>query len=281
MSKKLIPYRNRRRYLIIILVLILILLCFFKYSDTVSFIGNLISKRWNNNYKPFPCDCDNNNIPCKINGICLHYNYDYRLFFPKEMNLWRGVQFDLNYVKEAFYNIEGFTKNYNPDFLKSNLTDIFIVKELKCAGKNAGGAHYNSTIYIAYDLNYPEMPVQAIMHAELSSILMKKYSFPEQEWRLINKKDFRYSNNVLEVLGKEETNRLLLDSLEGGFVTEYAKTTLENDFNMIVEMLFYKKDYLCTLRRRYERIDKKAEMAIQFYESIGSGATFEDCKIFK
>ncbi len=280
-KKETTPNKSKRRYLIIITVLILIPLCYIRYSKTEPFFGSLLDKRGKKSLRPITCDCDNSKkIPCKINGIRLHFKYDPKIFFSSEsMKQCNGQQFDLYYVQEIILKIKEFISKYNSDFLKSNLTDIFILKNFEYKGKLVGGAYCYSWIYISYDPNYyVEQPIQGMLHSELSSILMRNYPFPEQEWLLINNEKFIYKKNILEVLGKTETNRVLPDSLEAGFITEYAKTSLENDFNMIVMVLFSQETELCELRNRYKRINKKAELVINFYKSIGSGVDFLECK---
>lgn len=264
----------------IILIFLLIALCFKGYFIGISFLKDVIAIKLDKIYKPHSSNCESvNNIPCKINGINLHFDFDPKIFFASGcLKNHSGQQFDMNFGPRAIFHIEEFINRYNSNFIKTNLTDIFILKNLTFGEKPTGGAYCKSKIYIVYDTDYIETPVQAMMHSEFSSILMKKYSFPIQEWQLINDKNFVYTNNILEVLGKEETNTLLPDSLEAGFITEYAKTTLENDFNMIVMVLFTQEVELCELRRRYARIDKKAELAIKFYESINSGVNFLECK---
>lgn len=228
-------------------------------------------------YQHPPCDCDtDSNLPCKINGICLRYYYDPETSLPADD--CTGQQFDLDDASRVVLDIEEFISRYDSGFMSRYLTDIFILKALECRGKPYGGTYKRSSIYIRVDPNCTDQWIQGTLHHEFSSILMKNYPFPEDEWRSINDNDFAYTNNAFEMLGKSSLNLQLPGSLDAGFVKEYARTSLENDFNVIVEWLFTRETELCELRKKYDRIDKKADLAINFFKSIGSGVDFMDCE---
>jgi hypothetical protein len=233
--------------------------------------------------KPPPCDCDTENgIPCKINGICLRLYYDPEIFFPHGTLLYRyystGQQFNLEDAPRIIFNIEEFISRYDSNFIRGNLTDIFILKKFMSKGKPYGGTYYGSSIYINVDSNYPDQEIRKTLHHEFASILRQNYSFPESEWKLINDSSFPYTGKVFEMLDQPYSQELLLDSLEAGFLSEYAKTSLDNDFSTYSEWLFTRENEFCEIRKKYDRIDKKANIAIKFYQSIDSGSTFLECE---
>lgn len=234
-------------------------------------------------FNPPPCDCvTDNNIPCKINGICLRLIYDPEIFFPPKSLLSRGYctgeQFNLEDAPRIILNIEEFISRYDFNFIKRNLTDIFILKGFNCVGKPYGGTFYGSSIYINVGSNYPDRVIRMTMHHEFASILKINYPFPEQEWKLINDNKYPYTGNDIEMLDQREPPETPPEVLEAGFLSEYAKTTLDNDFSTYSEWLFTRENELCEMRKKYDRIDKKANIAIKFYESIDSGSKFLECE---
>jgi len=224
-------------------------------------------------------------FPEQIDGVALHYYYDANSFFPsswlREPINCTGRQFDLIEAPRVFANIAIFTFSYSSTFLKRNLTDIYILNDLECYGKSYGGTSGRSSIYLEVDTQdegYTDQFLLGMLHSEFSSILIRSYQFPEQEWRQINQNGFAYSENALEVVEQDRIREPTKDLLEAGFLVRYATTSLENDFNMFAEWLFTREKELCELRTRYERINKKAHLAIEFYKSIGSEVIFTDCK---
>lgn len=142
-----------------------------------------------------------------------------------------------------------------------------------------GGTYGNSAVFLAVHPNDPNEVLLSILHAEFSSILMLNHrsAFPEQEWRQINPDGFVYSGDPYQLLQTPTIRNQTEQDSEDGFLTGYNRASMEEDFNMLVEWLFVRGDELCGIRSGYERIDKKAELAIQFYRDIGAGVKFSTC----
>jgi hypothetical protein len=56
--------------------------------------------------------------------------------------------------------------------------------------------------------------------------------------------------------------------LQNGFLEGYSQASIEEDFNKFVDWAFTKPDRLRRLASRYQRIRKKYNIVIKFYESI-------------
>ena len=93
---------------------------------------------------------------------------------------------------------------------------------------------------------------------------MRKYSFPEQEWRSINQDSFGYSENAVQVVEQDTIREQTDDLFEAGFLTRYATTSVENDFNIFVEWLFSQGTELCEIRSQHERINKRPNWQLSF-----------------
>jgi len=222
-------------------------------------------------------------LPEQINEIAVHYYYDAD-FFPtswlREPPSCIGVQFDLVEAPRVISDIEEFMSAYDSIFLRQNLTDIYLLNKLKCYGQSYGGTNSISSVYLVVrtqDEGFTDQFLVSMLHSEFSSILMRNYPFPEQEWRLINQDSFVYSENDIQVVEQDTIREQTEDLFEEGFLTRYATTSVENDFNMFVEWLFTRGTELCEIRSRSERINRKAELTIEFYATIDTGVEFATC----
>ena len=56
--------------------------------------------------------------------------------------------------------------------------------------------------------------------------------------------------------------------LQNGFLEGYSQASLEEDFNKFVDWAFTKPERLRKLASKYERVRKKYQLVIKFYESI-------------
>jgi hypothetical protein len=225
-------------------------------------------------------------LPEQIDGVTVHYYYDRADFFPsewlKDPLICFGEQFDLVEAPRVKSYIEDFISAYDSNFLRQNLTDIYLLDELTCFGNPFGGSNSISSVYLTVrtqDKGYTDQFLVSTLHHEFSSILMRNYRslFPDQEWRLINPDSFVYSENDVQVVQEPTIRDQTKELLEAGFLTRYNTTTAENDFNTLVEWLSTRGTELCEIRSQYERIDRKAELAIQFYAAIGASVEFTTC----
>ncbi len=214
--------------------------------------------------------------------IRIHHSYDANTFFPSR---WlkapisaRGKQLPAKEVARVLPIIEEFLSAYPKPVLKGNLKSIYLLGELSFYGKSFGASNGKSSLYIksrGADQGFTELFLASRVHSEFSSILMRNHSFPKQEWRKINRANFRYVGDGARVLDQpnlySRTNELLRD----GFIVKYAQSSIENDFNMISDWLFTRRNRLKRLAGKFPRIDAKTRLAIKFYRSIDRHITFE------
>ncbi len=224
-------------------------------------------------------------LPDQIGGITVHYLYDKNTFFPEE---WQaepiscsGKQFDLAEAPRTVSDLEEFISAYDPEFISRNLADIYLMDDLQCYGSPYGGTNGWDSLYFTIgpeSEGYTDQFLISIFHGEFSSILMRNYSFPHEAWNSVNEAGFTYSENDVQVVGQEDMRFQSEELLQRGFLYLYSTTSEENDFNLFAEEFFTNTDELCSLRAKYERINRKAELAMGFYESIGSGADIQPCQ---
>jgi Putative zinc-binding metallo-peptidase len=223
-------------------------------------------------------------LPKIIEGLVIHYQYDRSKFFPaawlEEPVNCSGTQVNLSQARRIVPLIEDFASAFDSGFLRSNLKDIYLLSELRCFGKSYGGTNSLSALYLRVGTasqGFTDRYLSLSLHHEFSSILMRNYTFPSQEWTLINGPDFAYSQNSVEVLGQTALESPAGELLKAGFLNRYSMTTLENDFNEIASWLFVRREELCQFEVKYEKIARKSKLVIQFYNSIDPTLAWSAC----
>ena len=112
------------------------------------------------------------------------------------------------------------------------------------------------------------------LHSEFSSILLEHHSFPTDSWKQINPKGFTYSGSGFEMVDNPSCYDSTDRSCSDGFLVNYCRSSLQNDFNMISSWLFTKKADLDTLSQQHGKLRQKQTIAEQFYTSLSDQYTF-------
>jgi Putative zinc-binding metallo-peptidase len=207
-------------------------------------------------------------------GVNVHYRYDAKLFFAKQKlppMSTEGSDIGLRHTRSLLATVEQFLSRYPKDVVKKNLSDIFLVNKLEFYGKRYGGTYTKSAIYIGTKgklFRQSNASVITAMHAEFSSILFHNYKFPEEAWQGVNQPGWRYEGNGFEMLGREDLYDQTAELFRNGFLEKYSQSSLENDFNRFVGWAFTKPDRLRELASRYEKINRKCRLVIEFFESV-------------
>lgn len=134
----------------------------------------------------------------------------------------------------------------------------------------AGKAGYN---WIIVSGVFPKQNIIKTIHHELSSTFLQSYDV----FRTYNnlKQEFKTLNGDINYTGEDEPIRSLTESEKKYFaVNTYAKTTFENDYNMICEELFTNKNFINTLQPNTV-IYKKTMLVIDFYNKLDKKFTFQ------
>ncbi len=147
--------------------------------------------------------------PSEIHGVQIHYRYDRQGFFPEK---WLadpincdGEQVDLAEAERTVPLIEQFAAAYDPDVLRKNLTDIYLLGDLHCFNREFGGTNSTSSVYLRVGTRadgYTDRVLLATLHEEFSSILFRQYDFPTREWQQVSGGDLAYPNDSVEILGE-------------------------------------------------------------------------------
>jgi len=225
-------------------------------------------------------------LPGTIRGIRIHYEYDREASFPAS---WlespincEGSQVEISEAERVVPLIEEFAVTYGDSTLHDHLTDIYLLGSLSCYGKMYGGTNSTSAIYIrvspesqGYDAHY----LLSTLHAEFSSILWRQHRFPIEEWQGMNPPGFEYANDSVAVLDVPGiTDQPSPEMFCGGFLTRYAASDLEDDFNEYAGAIFTEPKQLCEYRVRCKAIADKAWLASEFYKMIDPGVKVPSCQ---
>ncbi len=171
-------------------------------------------------------------------------------------------------------------KKYPNAVLQRDLLTIYLLDSLTFVGVKYGGTSIGNSLYLTGGSKlegYSNTFYAALLHHEMSSIFYTTYNFPESDWALINPDDFRYAESDSQILqaienGDEASNNEKV--LSEGFLSEYARSTPENDFNSYAEMIFTEPKKLKKLAGKYPKIGQKVEIVTRFYLGISKDFDF-------
>ena len=207
-------------------------------------------------------------------GVKIHYKYSHTDFFPLS---WlnapinaTGQQIDLIEAERVMGHINIFLENIPKRVIRLNITDIYLFKDLSFYGKSSGFTNSNSALYIKSKgkrNGYSDDYILKSLYHSFSSILMRHYAFPEQQWSEVNKRHtyLKAQSNVRFHDDIQEVDRKLASQ---GFINKYATISLKKDFNTLSEFLFLKPRELRSLASQHRKIRKKLNMSIEFYKQI-------------
>ncbi len=215
-------------------------------------------------------------------NVRVHYRYDPDSFFPAH---WRtpsiaatGDPIEQGQVVRMIPLIREFCQSHPASVIRSNLTDIYLLGTLTCSGGKYGSSYHGQCLYITcqkIEQGYTRSFLSQRLHSEFSSILFNRYTFPTAQWEQTNSPLFSYSGNGFEMLSNplrySHTTTLRAD----GFLLNYSRSSLENDFNMIAAWLFSQPEELETISRQYSKIRQKQTLAETFYKSISPLYSFD------
>lgn len=163
---------------------------------------------------------------------------------------------------------------YPVELLRKNLKSVQFAKELRFYGLAYGGTNSGDAVYIANRgaaEGYTDAFLTSAFHHELSSILLRNYAakFDAHQWASNNRPGVDYGAGGIEALkgGRAETAYKPKYNVDG-FLNEYGKSSLEEDFNTFAEGLFGGDRAFWVIVDRYPRLEAKAKLAIAFYASL-------------
>lgn len=165
---------------------------------------------------------------------------------------------------------------YPADLLKTTLKKIYGLGRLEYSGAVTGGTRSRNAVYVVCRPTYASPDVERIVHAEYSSILFQGFAkqFDAEAWQRINPPDFKYLGSGVEaVKSGVSPHRSDAAMREQGFIQEYAKASIEEDFNSHVAPLFVGDPKYWEAIEQYPKLKAKADLVMAFYSKIHASFT--------
>ncbi|MGB3341427.1 MAG: hypothetical protein WBB37_08100 [bacterium] len=118
--------------------------------------------------------------------------------------------------------------------------------------------------------------VENVFHHELNHMLSDRHYalFNREKWKSFNPSDFNYKGRYAPwtYVVNHGTSQPWFDTtyLHQGFLSEYSKTRLCEDFARYAEALFMSEKRFWDAFDKYERVREKAKLTIDFYTRLDS-----------
>ena len=196
--------------------------------------------------------------------------------FPKS---WQGAPISATgeiLAESEFERVRRILKHamskYPNDILNQHLKLVFVLSELKYSGVTTSGTNSTANVYLKIgnvQHGFTDEWIERVFHAELSSILWRNLGLDDKAWCQHNPPDFQYLGSGVDAI-KQKKHSVRFDQQlhEQGFLAEYSKSTLENDFNAIAASLFVGDKRLWDLSKEFPRLRGKLELTIAFYSEL-------------
>ncbi len=205
--------------------------------------------------------------PIVIQGVRVHTQFDKDVYFPQyrqrppySAKCTQSSRYD---KLIAIRDIKRFLAKYKKKVIKENLRNIFVCRTLMFHGNKYAGTYIGRNLYI--DNNDPQFH----LHHEFSSILMRnsKYRFPYRTWENLRS---MYGNTGVSVFmeRKMPAYKQSVKLFRRGFYIAYARSNLENDFNVIAEYYMTERTKLRQISSKYPRLKAKYEIVDKMYKRI-------------
>ena len=152
---------------------------------------------------------------------------------------------DKKTLDEKYRIIKKNLDRYSLRFLKKiNLKYIVLCENLSIAEINTAGIPNNKTRTLIVDIKFNKKYFERAIHHELFHMINGSYKelFNKDVWNNFNKKNFKYSKCST---CNNNWNLDLLDD-QGGFFTEYAKSTASEDMAEVFSHLIFYQDEIST-----------------------------------
>ncbi|MFL5752385.1 MAG: hypothetical protein ACJ76F_03185 [Bacteroidia bacterium] len=186
----------------------------------------------------------------------------------------KGFSLDTSEYERSEKMILKALSKYPVPVLTKNLKKIYIVHSIQFYGQTFGGTNSNDRVYVGnkgVEMGYTDEYLEQTFHHEFSSVLLRKYPsfFDQENWKAANSEDFSYGKGGVAALKSGESDQDFDSTLnKQGILCQYGKASVEEDFNTFAENLFLSSDNFWDIIARYERLNKKAQLIINFYKKL-------------
>ena len=173
-------------------------------------------------------------------------------------------------ISRDFLILQKSLARFPADFLRFYLERIYLLDSLSFYGLSFGGTNDDVTLFLTNADHYPPDFLEKTFYHEFSSILLRAHPelLDQAGWKKANPPEFRYKSGGVQALRKNQHSlRWKKKYHRQGFLAQYATASLEEDFNLFSESLFF-SNRLFTLAEKYPAIRKKLELLLAFYSRL-------------
>lgn len=217
---------------------------------------------------------ENGNLIFPMHWMKSPINLEYKFFDSREKNRAEKI------AKKAI-------SKYPKDLIHANLKKLYFLGGLSFSGIQATGTSSLDSIYIVdrgIPMGFDFKDVELTIHSEFSALLLRKHRalLDIRNWNLCNPEGFSYLGGGVSAVSSGKDNVDIGSAkLSEGFICEYSKASLEEDFCEISARLFQGDERLWKISRKHPRIRKKMELAVNFFHSLDPVFTNEYFKKIK
>jgi len=186
-------------------------------------------------------------------------------------------------LHESLKGVEDALNCYPKGFVSSLIKAIFISGELWFDGERAGGTYGRSWLIVASSSKQEDIESNYNsafygVHHELSSFVINRWPMVIVEWGELMPAGWEPTTSYSKALGVDRSAK---PDYANGFLSKYAETSVENDFNTYAEFAFGRSDELVDLAGRYPLVAKKLRLFIDAYMSTSPemAAIFEQSSL--
>ncbi len=241
---------------------------------------------------PLFCQCQTPPTDRRVKTTTTTMTADVEIIFETEYGMFpsswykgdiqgKAVSLDKSEIARSKRIIAKAMEKYPKGFVEKNLKKIYVLRSLNFYGVEYGGTYYESTLYITNngeEHNYTDLYVEQVFHHEFSSILLENYpdNFDKYTWNEINGESFEYGDGgVNAIISGTAGNTFTIQLNEEGFLTEYSKASMEEDVNVLAANLFKANPSFWGITEEYDKIGRKMELLVNFYQSLDPQFTKE------
>jgi hypothetical protein len=216
-------------------------------------------------------------LPDNVSGIPISFDADKNAFpaeWTKSPINAKGESLIGSERTRSYANVDKASKKYPANLLKLHLRKVYLLARIEFYGLPYGGTNSLDTLYLTnrgVAQGFTDAYLEESFHHELSSIFLRNHpAFLDQKtWSACNPPKFTYTSNGTEAVrtGKDST---VYDPEynKDGFLAQYAKTSQEEDFNMMAGGLFTGRPEFWKVVDKFPRIRQKAGVVIAFYHRL-------------
>lgn len=214
-----------------------------------------------------------------IRGVEVSFDYTNNIFpafWQKPPINAMAESIDPSEIGRSWQVVSSALQKYPSGLLEKELKSVFFIRSMKFYDVEYGGTNSTDALYLANngdDQGYSNLYIEQTFHHEFSSILYRNHQtlFREAEWIQANSPGFSYTDPENGV-GAIRDNRSSQDFdtllCTKGFLTQYARSGIENDLNTIAQNLFSPSPGFWDVVEDYPRIKYKVRLLVSFYRRI-------------